>query len=126
MFGFQVAGKLVGLSRANGAVVDISAIKIPQKPGDYSSHAKVEHVPMMGLFEHGNFRGGTELTFMSWKNVGEWWRDKVGSLVVFAGVWELYSEPEYRGERWVLGPGYYGEVPFRVASIRIHRREILE
>ena len=69
MLSFQSVGRLVGLSRANGAHVDISAIKIPQKPGDYSSQAKVQQVPMLGLFEHGNFGGGTEWTFMSWNEL---------------------------------------------------------
>jgi hypothetical protein len=126
MVGFQFSGKLAGLSRANGAIVDVSAIKIPQKAGDYSSHSKIVHVPMIGLFEHGNFRGGSEWTFSSWKNIGEWWSDKIASLVVFAGTWELYSQADYKGDRWVLGPGYYGEVPFKIGSIRIHKREVLE
>ena len=39
--------------------------------------------------------------------MGEWWNDRISSIVVVAGYWRFYELGRYEGRYWELGPGYY-------------------
>jgi hypothetical protein len=39
--------------------------------------------------------------------IGDFWNDRISSLIVVSGVWRFYRDEYYKGAHWDLGPGYY-------------------
>src|SRR6266542_5006988 len=121
-FDLKLAGKsqVIGLSKSHRATVEF-----PHTIGFSRAHKDVAPqpfavLPMVALFEHFHFVGGCELTFMNWRYVGDWWVDKISSLLIISGTWDFYSEPNYQGDRWEYGPGLYDEVTSKISSFLRH------
>ena len=101
------------LSPDNGCVVDTK-----WKVGPLSYHAcaagpshvqEVRHVPLpeVIVYDHTGFRGAYARTNLSFHYLGEFWNDRISSLIVVNGVWRFYRDEYYKGDHWDLGPGYY-------------------
>ena len=65
------------------------------------------HLPEVVLFEHRGFGGAERRTNFSYIWVGDWWNDKISSIVVVSGTWRFFEHRDYGGRSWDLGPGYY-------------------
>ena len=102
------------LSPDNGCVVDTK-----WKLGPLSYHAcaagpthtqpEMRNVPLPELivYDHTGFRGAYARTNLSFHYLGEFWNDRISSLIVVNGVWRFYRDEYYKGDHWDLGPGYY-------------------
>ena len=67
----------------------------------------VDRLPEIVIYEHIDFGGASERTNLNWYYVGDWWNDKISSIVIASGVWQFFEHWHYEGASWVLGPGYY-------------------
>ncbi len=109
-----------GFGREMGAKLDPSrVISLPEKAGAVNENAGP--APFIVLFEHHHFEGAIGSSFFDLSQVGDWWTDKVGSFVVAAGVWEIYPQPNYQGDAWVVGPGLYDNVHITFGSFRARK-----
>ena len=102
------------LSPDNGCVIDTK-----WKVGPLSYHAcaagidKVEiikaapRMPELIVFDHIGFGGAFARTNLSFHFLGNFWNDRISSLIVVSGVWRFYRDEYYKGDSWDLGPGYY-------------------
>ncbi len=64
-------------------------------------------LPQIQIYQHIDFGGVNEVTSLNWYYVGDWWNDKISSLVIYAGRWRFYLHWHYEGPHWDLGPGQY-------------------
>ena len=53
------------------------------------------------------FRGAYARTNLSFLYVGDFWNDRISSLIVVSGIWRFYRDEYYKGDHWDLGPGFY-------------------
>ena len=104
------------LSPDNGCVIDTK-----WKLGPLSYHAcaadpaKVHAKPLEGnyrlpeviIYDHVGFRGAYARTNLSFHYLGDFWNDRISSLIVVNGVWRFYRDEYYKGDHWDLGPGFY-------------------
>lgn len=103
------------LSPDNGAIIDTK-----WKVGPLSYHAcaadpgiggkPVEgnvHLPELILYDHIGFKGAYARTNLSFHFLGDFWNDRVSSLIVVSGIWRFYRDEYYKGDHWDLGPGFY-------------------
>lgn len=103
------------LSPDNGCVIDKN-----WKLGTLSYHAcgveanesvasKTAHerLPEIVIFDHVGFGGASARTNLSFLDVGDFWNDRMSSVIVVSGVWRFYKDGHYQGEYWELGPGLY-------------------
>ena len=102
------------LSPTNGCIIDTK-----WKLGDLGYHAsgagKVEveapkgpiHLPELVVYDHIGFGGAYARTNLSFHFIGDFWNDRISSLIVVSGVWRFYRDEYYKGDYWDLGPGYY-------------------
>jgi hypothetical protein len=103
------------LSPDNGAIIDTK-----WKVGPLSYHAcaadpgiagnPVEgnfHLPELILYDHVGFKGAYARTNLSFHFLGDFWNDRVSSLIVVSGIWRFYRDEYYKGDHWDLGPGFY-------------------
>ena len=102
------------LSPDNGCVIDTT-----WKVGPLSYHACAagpEHsqpetgnipLPEVIIYDHTGFRGAYARTNLSFHYLGEFWNDRISSLIVVNGVWRFYRDEYYKGDHWDLGPGFY-------------------
>ncbi|MCW3463164.1 beta/gamma crystallin family protein [Chitinophaga nivalis] len=100
------------LSPYNGSVVDLESPVGPFKllkgvPAGLDNSQTERALPEVVLYEHNDFGGANWRTNLNYTYVGDFWNDKISSIVVVAGVWEFYQHDNYNGPRWRLGPGYY-------------------
>lgn len=65
------------------------------------------HLPEVVLYEHRGYGGREWRTNLSYVYVGDWWNDKVSSIIVVSGTWRFFEHRDYGGRHWDLGPGYY-------------------
>ena len=49
----------------------------------------------------------TARTNLSFHYLGDFWNDRISSLIVVSGVWRFYRDEYYKGDHWDLGPGFY-------------------
>lgn len=113
------------LDVANGCVADSSFAKAwPTKesgntdgakedailPSTMASEASTLSLPEIVIYEHSNFSGASVRTNLGWYEVGDWWNDKISSIVVVSGVWRFYEHWHFEGRYWDIGPGYYYRV----------------
>ena len=111
------------LAAGNGCVPDLSSLD-PARPiqptgtalqpdidtpiGDYAAApADALALPQIQIYEHIDFGGHNEVTSLNWYYVGDWWNDKISSLVIYRGRWRFYLHWHYEGPHWDLGPGQY-------------------
>ena len=72
-----------------------------------SAPAGTIHLAEVVLFEHRGFGGAEWRTNLSYSYVGDFWNDKVSSIVVVCGIWQFFEHRDFGGRVWQLGPGYY-------------------
>ena len=122
------------LSDANGGVVDSTSIEDsirPERSGSAATRDVVmvepavgacERLPEIVLYEHANWGGASAQTSLNWNYVGNYWNDKVSSIVVIGGTWRLYEHRDFTGKYWDYGPGQYAKIPNdRVSSFQLIR-----
>lgn len=65
-------------------------------------------IPEIVIYDEENFKGNSYRTYFNLSYVGEEMNDKIRSIVVISGTWQLYKDAGFRvklGEP--LFPGYY-------------------
>ena len=102
------------LSPDNGAVIDMK-----WKLGSLSYHPSgagkvqveiakdVTRLPELVVYDHIGFKGAYARTHLSFHFIGDFWNDRISSLIIVCGVWRFYRDEYYKGPSWDLGPGYY-------------------
>jgi len=107
------------MNTANGALLKLSSDKIsPLRPsGTINSSKKspefsplapeLTGLPDVEVFEHINFGGARWRTSLSYLYVGDWWNDKISSIIVYSGRWRFYQHIDFGGSYWDLGVGYH-------------------
>jgi hypothetical protein len=101
------------LAPENGCIIDTK-----WKVGPLSYHAcaseigqehPVHNAPMPELvvFDHIGFKGAACRTNLSFHFLGDFWNDRISSLIIVSGVWRFYRDEYYKGDSWDLGPGFY-------------------
>ena len=61
----------------------------------------------MIVFKNENFQGETGTFSRDLPYVGDFWNDKITSVKVTSGVWEVFEEADFAGGRRTLTPGNY-------------------
>ena len=105
------------LSPDNGCIIDT---KWKAGPLSYhacavdpaGAHAKTSEggnvrLPELVIYDHVGFKGAYARTNLSFHYVGDFWNDRISSLIVVSGVWRFYRDEFYKGDHWDLGPGFY-------------------
>jgi hypothetical protein len=108
------------LAAANGCVPDLSGPAVMawpavsgQSEGQESQKVRISaaadcpRLPEVVIYEHIDFGGGAAQTSLNWYFVGDWWNDKISSIIVLGGRWRFYEHWHYQGRYWDLGPGQY-------------------
>jgi len=104
------------LSPDNGCVIDTK-----WKVGQLSYHACAStppeqhaqglegnlRLPEVVIYDHVGFKGAYARTNLSFHFLGDYWNDRISSLIVVSGVWRFYRDEYYKGDHWDLGPGFY-------------------
>jgi hypothetical protein len=102
------------LSPNNGCVIDTK-----WKLGNLSYHASAAgkestplvtetiRLPELVIYDHTGFKGAYARTNLSFHFIGNFWNDRISSLIVVSGVWRFYRDEYYKGDYWDLGPGFY-------------------
>lgn len=110
------------LSPDNGCVIDTK-----WKAGPLSYHAcaaEMKHdkpvegnfrLPEVVIYDHSGFKGAFARTNLSFHYLGDFWNDRISSVIVVSGIWRFYRDDHYKGDHWDLGPGFY-ECFFTVAG----------
>jgi hypothetical protein len=101
------------LTTLNGCVVDLESeigdlqlVKGVKRSASVSSITS-SRLPEIVIYEHIDFAEANERTNLNWYYVGDYWNDKISSIVIASGVWQFFQHWHYEGASWVLGPGYY-------------------
>ena len=63
--------------------------------------------PSSIIYDHVGFKGAYARTNLSFHFLGDFWNDRISSLIVVSGVWRFYRDEYYKGDHWDLGPGFY-------------------
>ena len=102
------------LSPDNGTVIDT---KWKLGPLNYHASAagkeKVEiikaapRMPEIVIYDHIGFAGAYARTNLAFHYLGDFWNDRISSVIVVSGVWRFYRDDYYKGDYWDLGPGFY-------------------
>ncbi len=102
------------LSPDNGCVIDT---KWKVAPLSYHAcaaeitHAKpIEgnfRLPELVIYDHAGFKGTYARTNLSFHYLGNYWNDRISSVVIVSGIWRFYRDDYYKGDHWDLGPGFY-------------------
>jgi hypothetical protein len=102
------------LSPENGCVIDMkwklgSLGYQPSGAGKVPAEGAkdVTHLPELIIYDHIGFGGAYARTHLSFHYVGDFWNDRISSLIVVSGVWRFHRDEYYKGDHWDLGPGYY-------------------
>jgi hypothetical protein len=101
------------LSPTNGCIIDTK-----WKLGTLGYHAtaagkeepktsEINRLPELVVYDHICFGGAYARTNLSFHYIGDFWNDRISSLIVVSGVWRFYRDEYYKGDHWDLGPGYY-------------------
>ena len=103
------------LSPDNGAVIDTKWQVGPlryyasaaQEGNDAEIVTAAPRMPEVVVYDHAGFRGAYARTNLSFLYVGDFWNDRISSLIIVSGVWRFYRDEYYKGDHWDLGPGFY-------------------
>ena len=68
---------------------------------------EIARLPELVIYDHIGFGGAYARTNLSFHFIGDFWNDRISSLIVVSGVWRFYRDEYYKGDYWDLGPGYY-------------------
>ena len=100
------------LSPTNGCIID-TKWKLgtlgyhATAAGDPPPSGEVMRLPELVIYDHICFGGAYARTNLSFHFIGDFWNDRISSLIVVSGVWRFYRDEYYKGDHWDLGPGYY-------------------
>ena len=103
------------LSPDNGAVIDtkwkVGPLSYHACAADAKEHAKgIEgnlRLPELIIYDGTGFKGAYARTNLSFHYLGDYWNDRISSIIVVSGVWRFYRDEYYKGDHWDLGPGFY-------------------
>jgi hypothetical protein len=110
------------LIQSQGAVPDLTrSTPWPEKPsgdtGRKKDTVKVAgltaanwRMPEVVIYEHINFGGAERRTNLNWSYVGDFWNDRISSIIVVSGTWRFYQHANYQGAYWDLPQGWYSWV----------------
>ena len=101
------------LAPENGCIIDTK-----WKVGPLSYHACASEIgdahaahnapmPELVIFDHVGFKGAACRTNLSFHYLGDFWNDRISSVIIVSGVWRFYRDEYYKGDSWDLGPGFY-------------------
>jgi hypothetical protein len=101
------------LSPDNGAIIDtkwklegLAYHASAAEPGGKHAAGSV-HLPELIIYDHDCFKGAYARTNLSFHYLGDFWNDRISSLIVVSGIWRFYRDEYYKGDHWDLGPGFY-------------------
>jgi hypothetical protein len=102
------------LSPDNGCVIDTKWNVPPLKyfacaaaMGDEPTLTEAPPMPEIIIYDHVGFKGAYTRTNLSFHFLGDFWNDRISSLIIVSGVWRFYRDEYYKGDCWELGPGFY-------------------
>lgn len=61
----------------------------------------------MIVFADSNFRGSSGSFTQDLSNVGNFWNDKITSVKVISGTWQVFGDTNFNGRSITLSPGEY-------------------
>jgi hypothetical protein len=68
-------------------------------------------LPEIVVFEHRDFGGAEWRTNLGWRNLGDFWNDKISSIIIISGTWQFFEDSDFQpGHNRTFGPGYYSFV----------------
>jgi len=100
------------LSPTNGCIID-TKWKLgnlgyhPHAASKDAPNSDINRLPELVIYDHIGFGGAYARTNLSFHFIGDFWNDRISSLIVVSGVWRFYRDEYYKGDHWDLGPGYY-------------------
>jgi beta/gamma crystallin len=101
------------LSPDNGCVVDTKWQVEPLSYHACATEVGTPHslhdapMPELVIYDHVGFKGAFARTNLSFHFLGDFWNDRISSLIIVSGVWRFYRDEYYKGDHWDLGPGFY-------------------
>jgi hypothetical protein len=104
------------LSPDNGCVIDTKWKVEPLRYHACAAEAEMSEMdpgqsaatlPEVVIFDHAGFKGASARTNLSFHYLGDFWNDRISSLIIVHGVWRFYRDEYYKGDHWDLGPGFY-------------------
>src|SRR5919206_4738577 len=103
------------LSPDNGCVIDtkwkLEPLSYHACASQSGAHAQgLEgnlRLPELVVYDHVGFKGAYARTNLSFHYLGDFWNDRISSLIVVSGIWRFYRDEYYKGDYWDLGPGFY-------------------
>ena len=101
------------LSPDNGCVIDTKWKVEPLSYHACATEIGTPHtlhdapMPEVVIYDHVGFKGAYARTNLSFHFLGDFWNDRISSLIVVSGVWRFYRDEYYKGDHWDLGPGFY-------------------
>ncbi len=102
------------LSPENGCIIDtkwkvgpLSYHSCAAGPSHAVPHEGNQRLPEVVVYDHTGFRGAYARTNLSFQFLGNFWNDRISSLIVVSGVWRFYRDEYYKGDHWDLAPGFY-------------------
>ena len=102
------------LAPENGSIIDTKWNVDPLKyhacaasMGEAPTLTEAPPMPELVIFDHVGFRGAACRTNLSFNFLGNFWNDRISSLIIVSGVWRFYRDEYYKGDCWELGPGFY-------------------
>ena len=60
-------------------------------------------MPEIVVFDHIGFKGAACRTNLSFHFLGDFWNDRISSLIIVSGVWRFYRDEYYKGDSGTLG-----------------------
>jgi hypothetical protein len=102
------------LAPENGCIIDtkwkvghLSYHACAKEHGESPANVHNAPMPELVVFDHIGFKGASARTNLSFHYLGDFWNDRISSLIVVSGVWRFYRDEYYKGDHWDLGPGFY-------------------
>jgi hypothetical protein len=100
------------LSPTNGCIIDTkwklgSLGYHPHAASNEQPNNAIARLPELVIYDHICFGGAYARTNLSFHFIGDFWNDRISSLIVVSGMWRFYRDEYYKGDHWDLGPGYY-------------------
>ena len=102
------------LSPDNGAIIDTKWSLGPLRyhasaisEGQTHLVKEAARMPEVVIYDHACFKGAYARTNLSFHFIGDFWNDRISSMIVVSGVWRFYRDEYYKGHYWELGPGFY-------------------
>ena len=82
--------------------------RLRRRPGERTNLGGGDfRLPEVIIYDHVCFKGAYARTNLSFHYLGDFWNDRISSLIVVSGVWRFYRDEYYKGDHWDLGPGFY-------------------